>query len=196
MQGGTVKSNRYAMLVLSLVALYGVGLFGQNKPKDSFGKIDKAEVVVKQVKPNQFSFQLTWDNDEKLAAFSYPLIVKGKDFTMHYDSVSWKGRADYFAVKSVSPKDSIQQVLVGFFADLSGKNPPLAEGKGGLATLYFTANTGKAPRTVDVCDIMVDTVFIAPSNRLYGVTPDGLGEVHPIYNVVRQTAAGQMATCK
>ena len=191
-----MRKQLYLVLLAVVIALYTITLWAQNKPKDSFGKIDKAEVVIKQVKPNHFALELTWDNDEKLAAFTYPLTVKGKDFKMHYDSVSWKGRCSYFAVKSVKPVDSLQQVLVGFFADLSGTNPPLPEAKGTVATLYFTADAGAAKKTVDVCDIAVDTTFIGPSSTLYGVTPDGQGAIHPAYGVVKLAPDGKPAPCK
>lgn len=184
------------ILMPAMIVMFSAGLLAQNKPKDSFGKIDKAEVVVRQLKPNHFAFELTWENDEKLAALTYPLIIKGKDFRMHYDSVSWKGRAEYFSVKSSRPIDSLQQVLVGFIYDLGQGNPPLTEAKGTVATLFFTADPGKVKKTVDVCEISVDTTFIPPSNVLYGVTPDGQHAIHPIYELVRIGANGQPTSCK
>jgi hypothetical protein len=71
----------------------------------------------------------------------------------------------------------------------------LSEGKGILARLYFTVDPG-TKRAIDVCEIMVDTTTIEPSNTLYGVIPDGTGAVHPAYSVVRMSAAGQPALCK
>ena len=191
-----MPNKRYLFLTLLLISSYAICLMAQNKPKDPYGKVDKAEVIIKQLKPNQFTLVLTWDNDEKLAAVTYPLLVKGKDFKMRYDSVSWKGRAEYFAVKSVLPKDSLNQVLVGLLADLTGANPPLKEDKGMLATLFFTAVPANAKKTVDICDITVDTTFMSPANTLLGVIQDGTGQIHPAYDVVKLGANGQPATCK
>ena len=188
-----MKKHFYLIFTLLLVFLFTFTLWAENKPNDPFGRVDKAEVIVHQLKPTVFSLELTWDNDQKLAAMDFPLTVKGKDFKMHYDSVSWKGRAEYFAVKSVRPIDSLQQVLVGFLADISGKTAPLPEAKGTVATLFFTAD---AKKDANVCDVMVDTTFIGPSNTLCGVIPDGSGTIHPAYSVSRLSAAGQMATCK
>jgi hypothetical protein len=191
-----MKRLLYSMFTLAIAIFFSANLLAQNKPKDSFGKVDKAEVVVKQVKPNHFSFELTWDNDEKLAAVTYPLIVKGKDFKMHYDSVSWRGRAEYFSVKSARPIDSLQQVLIGFIYSLGEGKVPLVEAKGTMATVYFTAEPTTAKKLVDVCDISVDTTFIPPSNVLHAVTPDGQYEIHPNFGVVRIGAGGQPTTCK
>ena len=190
-----MKKQHFLIFASVLIVLFTVALLAQNKPKDPYGKADKAEVTVRQVKPNHFVFELGWDNDEKLAALTFPLIIRGKNFKMRYDSVSWKGRAEYFAVKSVHPVDSLQQVLVGLLADISGTTPPLSEGKGTLAKLYFTADPG-TKRAVDVCEIMVDTTSIGPSNTLYGVIPDGTGSIHPAYSVVKMSATGQLVPCK
>lgn len=190
-----MKKQHLLIFASALLLLFAAVLLAQNKPKDPYGKADKADVTVRQVKPNHFVFELGWDNDEKLAAITFPLVVKGKTFKMRYDSVSWKGRAEYFAVKSVHPVDSLQQVLVGLLADISGNTPPLVEGKGTLAKLYFTADAG-AKKTIDVCEIIVDTITIEPSNTLYGVTPDGTGAVHPTYTVLKMSATGQPVLCK
>ena len=190
-----MKKQHFLIFASVLIVLFAVALLAQNKPKDPYGKADKAEVTVRQMKPNHFVFELGWDNDEKLAALTFPLIIRGKNFKMRYDSVSWKGRAEYFAVKSVHPVDSLQQVLVGLLADISGNTPPLGEGKGTLAKLYFTAEPA-AKRVIDVCEIIVDTTTIEPSNTLYGVIPDGTGAVHPAYSVVKLSATGQPAPCK
>jgi hypothetical protein len=191
-----MKKQHLLIFASVLIVLFAVALLAQNKPVDPYGKADKAEVVVRQVKPNHFVFELGWENDEKLAAMTFPLIIKGKSFKMHYDSVSWKGRAEYFAVKSVHPVDSLQQVLVGLLADINGNNPPLIEGKGILAKLYFTAEPATKKAVIDVCEIMVDTTTVEPSNTLYAVIPDGTGTVHPSYTVVKMSAAGQPTTCK
>lgn len=180
---------KFTVLFLLVAA---VALFAQGKPKDSFGRVDKVDVAISQFKPGHFSIDLNWENDEKLSAFAYPLVVRGNGFTMHYDSVSWTDRTDYFAVKSVRPIDSLQQVLVGFFATLDASKPPLAEGKGKLATLYFTANAKSA---IDVCNVIVDTTFIAPSNSLYGVTPE-VETVEPTFSVMKSGPDGKAATCK
>ncbi len=190
-----MKKVSYLILASVLIVFFAVTLLGQGKANDPFGKPDKAEIILKPAKANQFTCEFAWENDEKLGAMEIPLIVRGKDFKMHYDSVSWKGRIDYFAVKSVRPIDSLQQVLIGLLADMTGKTLPLNEGKGTLATLYFTA-VPNAKRTVDVCEIMVDTTFIPPSNTLSGVIPDGTGSLFPVFTVARMTAAGQPATCK
>jgi hypothetical protein len=190
-----MKKQHFLIFASVLFVLFTVTLLAQNKPMDPYGRADKVEVTVRQVKPNHFVFELGWDNDEKLAAMTFPLIVKGKNFKMHYDSVSWKGRAEGFAVKSVHPVDSLQQVLVGLLADISGTKPPLGEGKGTIAKLYFTAESG-TKRVIDVCEIMVDTTTIEPSNTLYGVIPDGTGAIHPAYGVVKVSATGQPAPCK
>jgi hypothetical protein len=190
-----MKKQHFLIFASALIVLLAVALLAENKPKDAYGKADKVDVVVRQVKPNHFSFEIGWENDEKLAAMTFPLIIKGKSFKMRYDSVSWKGRAEYFAVRSVHPVDSLQQVLVGLLADIDGSKGPLAEGKGMLAKLYFTADPG-AKKVIDVCDIMVDTTTIEPSNTLYGVITDGTGTVHPLYSVVKMSAAGQPTPCK
>jgi hypothetical protein len=190
-----MKKQHFIIFASVLIVLFAVTLLAQNKPNDPYGKVDKAEVTVRQLTPNHFVFELGWDNDEKLAAVDFPLIVKGKNFKMHYDSVSWKGRAEGFAVKSVHPIDSLQQVNVGLLADINGSTPPLGEGKGTLAKLYFTADAG-AKKLVDICEIIVDTTFIQPSNTLYGVIPDGTGAVHPTYTVVKMSATGQPTPCK
>jgi len=190
-----MKKQHFLIFASVLIVLFAVALLAQNKPKDPYGKADKAEVTVRQMKPNHFVFELGWDNDEKLAALTFPLIIRGKNFKMRYDSVSWKGRAEYFAVKSVHPVDSLQQVLVGLLADINGSAPALVEGKGTLAKLYFTAEPA-TKRAIDICEIIVDTTMIEPSNTLYGVIPDGTGAVHPAYSVVKLSATGQPAPCK
>ncbi len=185
------KAIAWKLTALFLL-LASVALFAQNKPKDSFGRVDKADVAVTQIKTNHFAVELNWDNDQKLTALAFPLSVRGNGFRMHYDSVAWSVRTDYFAVKSVRPLDSLQQVLVGLFATLDGSKPPLVEGKGKLATLYFTADAKSA---IDVCNILVDTTFVAPSNSLYGVTPEAENVV-PAFGVVRAAADGKPAPCK
>jgi hypothetical protein len=179
-------------LTTLLLLLATVALFAQNKPKDSFGRVDKADVSITQIKPNRFAIELNWDNDQKLAAMAIPLTVRGNGFRMHYDSVTWSTRTDYFAVKSVRPLDSLQQVLVGLFATLDSAKPPLVEGKGKLATLYFTSDAKSA---IDVCNVLVDTTFIAPSNSLYGVTPEA-ENVQPAFVVNKATPDGKPVTCK
>jgi hypothetical protein len=166
----------------------------KNTPKDAFGRPDVATVVIKEIAPNHFACVLNWDNDQELAALTYPLRVTGKDFAMRYDSVSWAGRAEYFSVKAVRPEDSIQSVNVGFINDLGQGNPPLKPGSGTVATLFFTADVkeGKA----NVCDVTVDTVFLHPSNVLYGVTVGATGEIHPEYNLNRVNSEGKPIECK
>ncbi len=181
------------ILIAMIMIVASAMLLAQGKPRDPFGRVDKVDIVVHQVKPNHFAVDLNWDNDQKLAAFAYPLEVRGNGFRMHYDSVQWTSRTDYFAVKSVRPIDSLQQVLVGFFATLGDGKPPLTEAKGKLATLYFSADAKSA---IDVCNVMVDTCFIPPSNSLYGVTPDGSGNVHPAFSVMKAGPNGQPAGCK
>jgi hypothetical protein len=187
--------QRYFIFAAIVIAVFTISLLGQGKAKDAYGKPDRVDVTIKQIKPNQFTMELGWDNDEKLAAMAFPLTVKGNGFKMRYDSVSWKGRADYFAVKSVRPIDSTQQVLVGFLADINGKTPPMNEGKGTLATLFFTAVPG-AKKVAEVCDITTDTTFIPPSNTLSGVIPDGTGSIYPSFSVVKLSPSGQPAACK
>ncbi len=181
-------------LLLATIGLLvlSVALLAQNKPKDSFGRPDKAEVVVQHVKGNTYSLDLLWNNDEQLAAFTYPLIVRGKGFHMRYDSVQWSPRTSYFAVKSVNPIDSLQQILVGFFADLDGTKEPLNMAGGSVAKLFFTAE-GK---NSDPCGVMVDTTFMLPNSTLSGVTPDGSGMIHPSFEVVRKSEDGKAVTCK
>ncbi len=185
-----VKGILFAAILLLALS---VALIAENKPKDSYGRVDKADVVVQHIKGNTYSLDLLWDNDQQLAAFSYPLIVRGKGFHMRYDSVQWSPRTSYFAVKSVKPIDSLQQVLVGFFADLDGTKDPLAIDKGSVAKLFFTAEGGKAENP---CGVMIDTTFIGPSSTLYGVTPDGTGMIHPAFEVIRETADGKVVSCK
>ena len=189
-----MKLVKGLLLAAAALLVLSVALMAENKPSDSYGRVDKAEVVVKHVKGDVFSLDLLWNNDQQLAAFTYPLIVRGKGFHMRYDSVSWSPRTSYFAVKSVKPMDSLQQVLVGFFADLDGTKEPLGIAEGSVATLYFTAEG--ASKSGDPCGVMIDTTFISPSSTLYGVTPDGTGMIHPAFEVVRQDANGKAVTCK
>lgn len=185
------KANAGKLIALFLLVA-AVTLFAEGKPNDPFGRVDKADVSVVQLKSNQFAIELNWENDQKLTALAIPLFVRGNGFRMHYDSVAWTPRTDYFAVKSVRPLDSLQQVLVGLFATLDGSKQPLIEGKGKLATLFFTADAKSA---IDVCNVQVDTTFIAPSNSLYGVTPDA-ENVQPAFGVSKMAAGGKPATCK
>ncbi len=187
----------YLLLVVLLVVAVSVSVLAQkdkNKPRDPFGHVDVAEVVIQQLGNNHFALQLNWNNDQELSALTYPLKVTGNGFPMHYDSVSWKGRAEYFSVKAVRPEDTLQQVVVGLVNDLGQGNPPLAKAGGTLATLYYTADAGK--KNVGVCDVVVDTIFISPSNVLYGVTPGATGEVHPEYKVTRLSSKGEAEECK
>ena len=174
------------------ILVAAVALVAQGKPKDSFGRVDKADASIRQIKGNQFAIDLNWENDQQLTALAFPLLVRGNGFHMRYDSVAWTPRTDYFAVKSVRPLDSLQQVLVGLFATLDGSKPPLAEGKGKLATLFFTANAKSA---IDGCNILIDTTFILPSNTLYGVTPDAQN-VEPAFSVSKIGIDGKAVTCK
>lgn len=187
-----MKRHIYVAFALMIVVVVSLSLFAGNKPNDAFGRIDDAFINVTQLSPNQFAFELAWKNDQKLAAFTYPLHITGKSFKMHYDSVSWNGRASYFAVRSAHPIDSMQQIVVGFVNDLGQGKPPLPESTGTVATVFFTAEVKKA----NICDILVDTTFIPPSNVLYGVTPDGLGKVYPTYNVFRKGIDGKSVKCK
>jgi hypothetical protein len=191
----------YLTLLVFLVLAVSVSVLGQkeekskpNKPRDPFGRVDVAEVVVTQIADNHFALQLHWSNDQELAALTYPLKITGKNFLMHYDSVSWKGRAEYFSVKAVRPEDTLQQVVVGFVNDLGEGKPPLSKAEGIVATLFYTADSGD--KKVGVCDIMVDTTFIDPANVLFGVTPGATGEVHPEYKLTRMSAEGKPEMCK
>ncbi len=179
-------------LTALFILVAAAALVAQGKPKDSFGRVDKADVAVRQIKGNHFAVDLNWENDQQLTALAFPLLVRGNGFRMRYDSVSWTPRTDYFAVKSVRPLDSLQQVLVGLFATLDGSKPPLAEGKGKLATLYFTADAKSA---IDGCNVLVDTTFILPSNTLYGVTPEAQN-VEPAFSVLKAGADGKALPCK
>lgn len=190
-----MKKVLYLALVTLLVVAFSFTLLAENKPKDPFGRVDLAEVVVQKVQGNQFSLVLNWTNDQELAALTYPLKVTGKDFQMHYDSVAWNGRAEYFSVKAVRPVDSLQQVVVGFVNDLGQGNPPLEKASGTMATLFYTADK-TVKKELSVCDVIIDTVYIAPSNVLYGVTPGATGEVHPEYKLTRLTPDGKAAECK
>lgn len=183
------------LLAAAVLVVLSVAVMGENKPKDSFGRVDKAEVVVKHLKENVYSLDLLWSNDQQMAAFTYPLIVRGKGFHMRYDSVAWSPRTSYFAVKSVKPIDSLQQVLVGFFADLDGTKEPLSIDEGSVATLFFTAE-GSSKAVSDPCGVMIDTTFIGPSSTLYGVTPDGTGMIHPAFEVTRLQSDGSAVSCK
>jgi hypothetical protein len=179
-------------LTALLILVAAAALVAQGKPKDSFGRVDKADVAIRQVKGNTFAVDLNWENDQQLTALAFPLLVRGNGFRMRYDSVSWTPRTDYFAVKSVRPLDSLQQVLVGLFATLDGSKPPLAEGKGKLATLFFTADAKSA---INGCNVLVDTTFIAPTNTLYGVTPEAQN-VEPAFSVLKTGADGKALPCK
>lgn len=189
-----MSKAKVLFFVLAIIVCVSAMLIAQGKPRDPFGRVDKVDVVVSQVKANHYAVELNWENDQKLTAFAFPLVVRGKGFHMHYDSVKWSERTEYFAVKSVRPLDSLQQVLVGFFATLGDAKPPLTESKGRLATLFFTAEGAKG--ATDVCAVTVDTTFIPPSNTLFGVTPDGSGNVLPAFSVSKTAADGKPAACK
>lgn len=184
----------FLVLVVAAVSIAVAAEKQKSTAMDPFGRVDVAQVTVKEVGNNHFALELGWNNDEELAALTYPLKVTGKNFAMHYDSVSWKGRAEYFSVKAVRPVDSLQHVVVGFVNDLGQGNPPLAKADGVIATLFYTADA--AGKKVGVCDVVVDTMFIGPSNVLYAVTPGATGQVHPEYKLVRLSAKGEAEECK
>jgi len=121
-------------------------------------------------------------NDEKLAAMTVPLrFGKGKA-PIYCDSVSFtKTRVDYFQLKSALIDTTNQTVLIGLIADLSGKVPALAEGKGDVAHLYFTLKKG-AKRG----GVTLDTTFVSPSNSLKLVT-ENVKDIVPLwYNKMGQ----------
>lgn len=190
--GITLALLLIGILTLTAFAQDSKGTAKANKPNDPFGRVDVAEIHLSQLNGKLFAVDLFWDNDQELAAMTYPLRVSGKNFSMHYDSVSWEGRADYFSVKAVRPEDSLQTVNVGFVNDLGQGNPPLKPGSGKVARLFFTASVDAS----NLCDVMIDTTFIYPSNVLYGVTVGATGEVHPACKVLRSDAEGKPVECK
>jgi hypothetical protein len=96
---------------------------------------------------------------------------------LYCDSVIFTGtRVDYFQLKSALIDTANQTILIGLIADLSGKVPTLAEGKGNVATIYFTVKKG-AKRG----GVTIDTTFISPSNTLKLVT-EKVKDIVPLWD--------------
>jgi len=179
-----MRRNLFIIFILFCFVLSSSLVFAAKKdtPKvrymDKFGKPDTCWITVEQAKiDHKAKATVSLFNDEKLAAMTIPLRFGDGKTPIYCDSVIFtKTRVDYFQLKSALIDSTNQTVLIGLIADLSGKVPALAEGKGEVAHMYFTMK-----KDAKLGGVTIDTTFINPSNTLKLVT-ENVKDIIPLWD--------------
>ena len=137
--------------------------------QDVFGKPDTCRLLyLQEEKSEKAKLSVSLFNDEKLACINLPLRFGTGKTPIVCDSVSFADtRVEYFQLKLARIDTVNQTVLIGLFAYFSDPKPPLAEGDGEVANLYFTLT-----EQANLEEIVIDTTFIPPSNILGVATPE------------------------
>lgn len=158
------------MVILSLILIPGNSQ-AQSKKAD-YGKVDTCYFEFTQ-KKDKIVAKVSIFNDQKLAGAAIPLKYGNGKAPLQVDSVSFlKTRVQGFAWKYGGFKeetvlnDSLQAILIGLIANLGGSQPPLNEGNGAVAYIYFTLKTDKPYQ------VTLDTTSLPPNNTLLFVDPE------------------------
>lgn len=134
-------------------------------------------VTFQDEKKNQVMASVSVSNDEELTAMTLPFRYGNGETPIICDSIKFDNtRVEYFDMK-IENIDTVEQtILIGLLPDLAGKKPPLKNGDGEVARIYFTLKEGAKFQ-----DFFLDTTFIKPFNRLKFVTPEVKG-IHPAFD--------------
>jgi len=146
---------------------------------DLFGVPDTLYADLSKIDAHNWKIDISYTNDEWVAALSIPLQLDGGDVRLVGDSAVYTGgRAESFDYKGFRADTAIQCVLMGLIANLGPNQKSLPPGKGRLVTVFVSS-----PDDKPINDMTVDTTFFRPNNHLMviaqriqpGDPPDTLG---------------------
>jgi len=168
------KANFIALIALSCLA--PPASWGQI---DAFGIPDTLYADLSRIDDHNWKMDISYTNDEWVAALSIPLRLDGGKVRLIGDSAVYTGgRAETFDYTGFRADTAIQCVLMGLIANLGPNQKSLPPGKGRLVTVFVST-----PDKTPITDMTVDTTFFRPNNHLMviaqriqpGDPPDTLG---------------------
>ncbi len=176
-----MTSKRIALFGMILLITLAGSLAAQQE--DKFGVVDTIIVEPYQINARNWGINVSMVNDEEIVAISVPLnFTSGQNRLVADSTIFAGGRAESFRVKFARPDTSTQCVTIGLIADVGISVPPIAAGKGRIATIFVSSLDKK-----DIDGIKVDTTTTPPGNSLLLVTPPSEG----IYPALSIKAAGK-----
>lgn len=155
-------------------------------PKDRPTKPNGCRIVTFQdEEKNQVMASVWVSNNEELAAMTLPFRYGDGTTPIVCDSIRfYNTRVEYFEMKAQRIDTADQTVLMGLLPDFVGKKPPLKEGDGEVARIYFTLEKGAKFQ-----DFYLDTATVRPFNTLKFVTPEVKG-IYPAFDNTKALIRG------
>jgi len=144
--------------------------------KDAFGKIDTLYAEAYKIDAKNWGVNIWLTNDEDIMALSIPLRFTAEKTRVIPDSTIFKGGlVEAFRVKQARVDTASQCLTIGLINDVGISVPPIAPGKGRIATVFVSS-----PDKVDIPELKVDTTTTPPSNTLQLVKPPST-EIIPVF---------------
>jgi hypothetical protein len=151
----------FAVAIVVLFLLGGVSLVSAEKEKAVSKDTCRIEVKMSE-KSNKAVAEVYIANTKTTTALTIPLRFGSGKTPITCDSISYKGTAvENFAVRAGNIDSTLQTLMVGLIADVSGSGLTLKEGTSLIARIYFTL--GKSNKTTEV---VLDTCTYRPQNDL------------------------------
>jgi hypothetical protein len=157
-------SRKTALLTL-VISILALSIMAQ--VDDKFGAIDTIFAEPYQINARNWAINVSMFNDEEIVAISVPLTFSAGTNRVVADSTIFAGgRAEQFRVKYAVPDTASQTLTIGLLADIGVSVPPIAPGKGRIATIFISSLDAK-----DIVTLKVDSTTTPPSNSLLLVKP-------------------------
>jgi len=135
--------------------------------RDDFGAVDTIIAEAYQIDAKTWAVNISLFNDEEILAISLPMKFSAGKTRILADSTIFKGgRVEHFRVKTARADTATQCLTIGLINDIGISVPPVAPGRGRIATVFVSSTDGNP-----VENLMVDTTTTPPGNILQMVKP-------------------------
>jgi hypothetical protein len=135
--------------------------------KDDDGAVDTIYAESYRIDDKTWAINVSVFNDEEILAISLPMKFSAGTTKIYADSTVFTGgRVEHFRVKNARSDSATQCVTIGLINDIGVSVPPMAPGKGRIATIFISSIDGSKVEALDV-----DTTTTPPGNSMQMVKP-------------------------
>ena len=175
-----------ALLTLVMLLVVSANLMAAD---DQFGAIDTVYAEPYKIDAKHWGINISMFNDEDIIALSVPVTFSAEKNRLVADSTIFTGgRAESFRVKFARVDTTTQCLTIGLIADIGVSVPPIAPGKGRIATIFVSSLDGK-----EIGNMKVDSTTTPPSNSLQLIKQpsDGIVPAFVVKKAGEKEAAGE-----
>ncbi|MCX6826691.1 MAG: hypothetical protein NTV06_05420 [candidate division Zixibacteria bacterium] len=174
-----MNSVKLIFFIIALLVLISSNLVAQ---EDKFGAIDTIYVEPYKIDTQHWGINISMFNDEDIIGICIPLKLKAENNRVVADSTIFTGgRAESFRVKIVRTDTAKQCVTIGLIADLGVSVPPMAPGKGRIATVFVSSLDNN-----NIISLEVDSITTTPNNSLQLIKAPSDGII-PVFIVKKES---------